>query len=83
METLYSRAQIIQYEEGDVSLEPLLSPLNAIANPKLYTVVEDELLTDIARREYRDPRMWYVIAFMNRLIDPFVEAGTNLLIPVI
>jgi len=81
MDNLYSDAYLISYREGDFSLERTPKTIIYNTEPKLYTVSEGELLTDIAFRELRDVGKWYLIALFNGIIDPFIEAGTTILIP--
>lgn len=83
-DNLYSDGIIINYEEGDKSLEryprtPVFDLLD-----KLYTVKDNDTLTSLAYYFYGSGRLWWVIADNNLdVIDNIfdIPSGTQLIIP--
>ena len=80
----YSENYIINYPEGDQSLERINIVHKEDINDKLYTVKDEDTLTSIAYRYYGNPKLWFVIADVNDdiILNPLeLTTGTDLIIP--
>ena len=78
----YSDSVIVNYLEGDQSLERSSIVYQEDLNDKLHIVKEDELITAIAFRYYGKPSLWYIIADANNIINPLIlDVGQQLVIP--
>lgn len=78
----YSKALIISYEEGDFSLERSQLVLPESSLDTIYTIKDEDKLTDIAQFHYGDGKWWYVIADKNDILDIFnLETGKEIIIP--
>lgn len=77
----YDKAFRVKYLNGDVSLEPDY-PATSESGIQ-HTVLEGETLQSIAFRYYGDSGLWYKIALMNDIMNPFEELVENniILIP--
>lgn len=78
----YKDAYIIDYKDGDVSLERIpYTVLNS--NLTVHTVLPGETIQSIAYKYYGDSGLWYRIADINSIYNPFVEIqeGVQLYIP--
>ena len=79
---IYSEGFIINYNEGDSSLERIPFEYEATSDDSLYTIKQDDTLITIANKFYGNGRYWFIIADINEIINPFdLEVGTNLIIP--
>jgi len=81
-ENLYTNAYIIDYKDGDVSLERVnFTKLGS--TDKVHTVKSGETLQSIAYRYYGNSGLWYRIADVNSIYNPFTEVveGMQLYIP--
>lgn len=79
---LYSNSVIINYEEGDQSLERIRIEHTEDINDKYYTVRQGDSITSIAHKFYGEPLYWFIIADANNLINPMdINEGDGLLIP--
>lgn len=81
---LYSvRAYIVNYDEGDRSIERNTISFGKSIDDRFHTVLEGDLLTDLAFIYYGDPVLWYIIADANNIFNPFddLTPGMNLRIP--
>lgn len=80
---LYTGGFIINYKEGDRSLQRTKILHTEDLKDSLHVVVEGDTLQNIAFRYYGDSKLWYLIADVNdEIINPFVlKPGQNLLIP--
>lgn len=83
MNSPYENAYVIQYDNGDITLERLSYEYVPSNNDVYHTVIEGETIQNIANRYYRDSGLWYIIADVNSIYNPFTEIipGTKLLIP--
>lgn len=81
-ENLYTDAYIIDYKDGDVSLERI-SFTKLGSTDKVHTVKAGETLQSIAYRYYGNSGLWYRIADVNSIYNPFTEVveGMQLYIP--
>lgn len=81
----YKDAYIIDYKDGDISLErkEFLPILVDNPNIKTHTVLEGETIQSIAYKYYGDSGLWYRIADVNSIYNPFIEIyeGVQLYIP--
>lgn len=79
----YSNGYIIRYEEGDVSLESTPPAIVLSESDIFHTVVEGETLQSIAFQYYKDSGLWYILAEINIILNPFeeLEPGTLIRIP--
>lgn len=80
--SLYERGFIYKFPDGDLSLErkPIIYPRRV--TDTYHVVKEGQSLIDIAVENYDDPFLWYVIADVNNIDDPFnIPSNTTLLIP--
>ena len=78
----YTDSYRIIYEEGDESLER--RPINhrEDIDDIIYQIREGDKLTSIAFKFYNNPLLWYIIADVNNIINPFeLEIGSNIIIP--
>lgn len=79
----YRDAVKIIYDDGSSSLERV-EPLYIITGDEpIHTVVDGETLQSIAYQMYGDSGLWYKIADVNNIVDPFndVVAEMQLVIP--
>jgi nucleoid-associated protein YgaU len=73
---------IVNYEEGDQSLERSRLKYNPSVNDKLHTITDFDTLTDLAYDAYGNSKYWWIIADINLIHDPFIlEVNTNIIIP--
>lgn len=80
----YSNSVLIDYEDGDVSLERAPLTLDDIQEPRaIHTIMEGETLQSIAFKYYGDSGKWMEIADINSIYDAFndLEEGKILYIP--
>lgn len=80
----FDDATVITYEEGDVSLESNSLDISTTGNNIIHTVLEGQTLQNIAYKYYRDSGLWYVIAQVNGILNPFSDElypGQQLNIP--
>ena len=77
------RSYIVDYDEGDSSLERNQLAFGKSSEDQFHTVVEGDLLSDLAFLYYGDPILWYIIADANNIFNPFDDlvSGINLRIP--
>lgn len=79
---LYSDGQIINYEEGDQSLERFPTFFPDTAGDINHIVKEDDNLVNLSHVYYKDSRLWWKIADKNNLDDIFnLELGSQIIIP--
>lgn len=82
MKDIYQVGFIIDYIEGDRSIERIPIEHETTTDDFLHVVKQDETLTSIAHLYYGFSRSWYVIADTNNIINPFeLEIGQSLVIP--
>lgn len=82
--TMYDRSFIVNYPEGDSSLEIVPEIYIPNENDKTHTVVEGDTLVKIAEDNYGSPEPWFIIMQANEIIQPWVlKPGSVLIIPTI
>jgi hypothetical protein len=78
----YITGFIIQYNEGDSSLERFEINHKPSVNDKLHTVRDWDNLSDLSLDYYKSSKWWWVIADVNKVFDPFdLTEHKNLVIP--
>ena len=78
----YTRSYIINYPEGDSSLQRNRLTFKVNIEDQFHNVIDGDDLTQLAYRYYGNPILWYVIADANEIENPFeLESGSSLLIP--
>lgn len=83
MDNPYKRAVVIEYPEGDASLEKVDDIIYKTDRDVVHTVMDGETLQNIANRYYGDSGKWYIIANVNNIYNA-LEAplpGTEIIIP--
>jgi nucleoid-associated protein YgaU len=82
MKEIYNENFIIDYKEGDRSKERIPIEHNTTIDDLLHIVTQDETLISIAHLYYGFSKVWYVIADVNNIVNPFeLEIGQSLIIP--
>lgn len=78
----YSNSYVIDYGDGDVSLERRPSNID-LSNATTHTVLEGETLHSIAFKYYGDSGYWTVIAEANSIFFPLreLQPGDQIYIP--
>lgn len=78
----YSNAIVIQFDNGDISLDRLSSAIIK-SNSTVHTVLNGETIQSIAYKYYKDSGKWVDIADVNSIYNPFteLEEGLELYIP--
>ena len=78
----YTKGLIVEYDDNTSAIYRGKLVYRETQNDKYHLVSEDETLSDIAYNEYGNSKLWWVIADVNNIIDPFLmEVGTSLIIP--
>ena len=79
----YTNSYVVNFPEGDQSLERIRFTHREDINDKLYTIIEGDTLTSLAFRFYGDSKLWYIIADINENINNPLELdwGINIIIP--
>lgn len=81
-EDVYSKGVIINFKEGDKTLERELIKHVKDPEDRVHIFKEGESLTQLSFIYYKEPKYWYLIADINLIENPlFIEAGTQLIIP--
>lgn len=79
---LYVDAFIINYEEGDRSLQRRPIVHREDIGDQYHTVKLTDTITSISYQYYKKPLYWYLIADANEIINPLdLELGQTLIIP--
>lgn len=79
---LYTNAYIINYPEGDKSLQRRRIIHKQDIEDKSHIIKDGDTLSSLAYRYYRDPLKWFLIADINNLDNPFLlEVGISIIIP--
>jgi len=82
MADTYTNGSIIRYEERDVSLHRRRYIHKEDLEDKAYTIKEEDKLTTIAFRFYGNPLLWFLIADINEIENPFeLTVGDDIIIP--
>lgn len=74
----YESGYVIDYGDGDFSLESNLGILRTELPETIHTFIEGETLHSIAYKYYGDSGLWYHIANANSILNPW---DTNELYP--
>jgi len=89
MASLYSLKntdnQVVNYDNGNLIVLSTPNFNYNISDGDSYHLVEaQDTLEDLANKYYKDPKLWYVLAVSNIIINPFdLEVGSQLIIPKI
>lgn len=67
----YESGYVIDYEDGDFSLESEFNTIRDESSDILHTVLEGETLQSISYKYYGDSGLWYHIANVNSIFNPF------------
>jgi nucleoid-associated protein YgaU len=80
---LYSDGFILDYGDGDISLERTPKTYAPVSTDKVHTVVDGETLMALASYFYGDELQWWKIAEANDLDEEIFDLplGTILIIP--
>ena len=80
----FDSAEIVEYDDGEVSLEMTEFSVETSNKDTIHTVLEGQTLQNIAYMYYGDSGLWYKIALANNILNPFSDelyAGQQLIIP--
>lgn len=79
----YRDAVKLIYDDGSTSLERVEPVYLITGDEPIHTVVDGETLQSIAYFMYKDSGLWYKIADVNDITNPFTEVlpGMQLIIP--
>lgn len=79
---LYENAFIINYEEGDRSLQRRSIVHQEDIGDQYHVVRLTDTITSISYKYYSKPLYWYLIADVNEIVNPLdLELGQTLIIP--
>lgn len=82
MTNTYSDSYIINYPEGDQSLERVRILHREDIEDRVHTIIDEDTLTSISTRFYGSPNHWYIIADVNNIENPLeLIVGQTLIIP--
>lgn len=73
---------LVSYLEGDMSLERV--PIEYVPSPndRLHPITNWDTLSDLSFDYWGTSKLWWVIADVNKIHDPFnLTPNTNLIIP--
>lgn len=78
----YITGYVVNYTEGDQSLERFKLAYIPSDNDKLHPVTGYDTLSDLSYDYYGDSKWWWVIADVNNIFDPNeLPFNTNIIIP--
>ena len=79
---LYSEGFIVNYKEGDKSIHHKMIMHKDSLNDKSHRVILGDTLTGIAYKFYKNSSLWFYIADVNNIDNPFIlETGKSIIIP--
>lgn len=79
---IYNNSFIINYEEGDKSLQRQTILHEDDLEDRSYVIKDGDTLTGISNDHYGEPLFWYIIADVNNIYNPFIlEVGKSIIIP--
>lgn len=79
---LYTDGRMINYIEGDQSLQRDRIIHREDLEDEIHTIKQGETLTSIAYRYYKKSKLWYLIADVNDIENPLcLKIGADLIIP--
>lgn len=80
----YSSGILIEYLNGDLSLERDVKIYEEEEGDRYHIVVQEDTLSKLAYRYYRDSKLWHMINDANEIFNPFeLTLGDTLRVPVI
>lgn len=80
----YFEATLIEYLNGDLSMERDVKLYEESEQDQYHIVVDNDNLTKLAYRFYRDSKLGHVISDANEIFNPFeLTTGDTLRIPSI
>ena len=81
----YDSVVVLEYSDGEYSLESTKTSITTTSDDKTYTVKEGDTLQGISNLFYGDSGLWHIIAMANDIYNPFDEQefyqGQVLIIP--
>ena len=81
-DNLYEGGALINYQEGDQSLQRTKLVYVPSVDDKFHIVMDEDQLESIAFKYYRSTKLWWLIADINDIFNPFeLETGSKLIIP--
>jgi len=82
MKDMYDDSFIVDYNEGDRSLERLTLEHHISVDDILHVIKQGDTLVTIASQYYGTGRAWYVLGDINLMTNPFdLTVGDTLIIP--
>lgn len=77
----YDNSYIIEYPDGDITLER--RPAETYSDAKVHTVLPGETIQSISFQYYKDSGYWGAIADVNDILNPFedLQPGLQIAIP--
>lgn len=79
---LYTGGYIIDYLEGDKSLQKKSINHREDLDDKSYIIKDGDTITGIAYKFYGEPMYWFFICDVNDIENPFIlEVGKSIVIP--
>lgn len=81
---MYDRSFIVDYKEGDSSLEIVPDIMVQQDTDQIHRVIDGETLVAIAEKYYGSPEPWFLIMQANDIVKPWeITPGQELIIPTI
>lgn len=79
---VYTDGYVINYQEGDRSLERLKLLHKEDLDDRSHIIKQGDTLDLISFQYYGNPLYWYIIADINNIDNPFVlDIGKSIIIP--
>lgn len=78
----YTTGYIVNYKEGDQSLERFTLNYQPAKDDILHPVTDSDTLGSLAYDYYGNSKYWWIIADINKIFNPFeLTVNSNLIIP--
>lgn len=78
----YTNKRIAKFKNGDLSADRVPFIYKPSQKDILHIIQEGDRLDTLAFKYYKASNLWFVIADVNSIINPFeLEIGSSLLIP--
>jgi nucleoid-associated protein YgaU len=78
----YRDIRIARFRNGDLSADRIPFTYQPSNKDVLHTIIEGDRLDTLAFKHYQSSNLWYVIADVNGIINPFeLTVGDSILIP--
>ena len=78
----YDNSYIAKFKDGQLALDRNIYSYIPSSKDQVHQVIEGDRLDTIAFKYYNNSKLWYIIADVNGIINPFeLEIGIKLLIP--